>query len=273
MHSLIHDKESGIHYRKWAVPDPRAVFLLVHGLGAHSERWRWMAEFMTERGISSYALELKGFGEANGVKGHVDSLRVYFDAIDALSALVSSENPGKKIFVGGESLGGLISFLAEAARPRKEHCGLVCVSPSFRSALAFKSHHYVLMALAVLFAPRKHFKLPFNSSMCTRDEKIRQSMEEDHREHRTATARLLWEIARGQMRAGLAAGKMLKPVLFLQAGEDKLVDPAATRRIFAAIKAQDKKIIEYPGMYHALTIDSGREKVFEDIMAWIDARL
>lgn len=272
MYSLIYDKEKGIHYRKWAPPEPRAVMVLVHGLGAHSERWRCMAEFMFERGIASYALELKGFGEANGIKGHVDSLNVYFDGINALSGIVSRENLGRKVFIAGESLGGLIALLAESELPGG-HSGLICISPAFKSRMVFRVTDYVLIGLALIFFPKAHFKLPFNSAMCTRDESMRETMETDHREHRTATAKLLWEIARGQMRAPLAARKMEEPVMFLQAGEDKLVDPGSTRRIFALIGATDKKFISYPGMYHALTIDSGREQVFKDILEWVEGRI
>ena len=272
MHSLIHDKEKNIHYRKWVPPETRAVMILVHGLGAHSGRWRCMAEFMLARGIASYALELEGFGEARGVKGHVDSLEVYFDAISVLSGLASRENPGIKCFVAGESLGGLIALLAESKKSCM-HSGLICISPAFKSRMALRPRDYALIALALIFVPRKHFKLPFNSSMCTRDEKMRESMEADHREHRTATARLLWEIARAQLLSPFAARLIEEPVMFLQAGEDKLVDPSSTKKVFDMLGAIDKKFIEYPGMYHALTIDSGREQVFADILAWVEERI
>jgi alpha-beta hydrolase superfamily lysophospholipase len=272
MYSLIYDKEKGIHYRRWVPPDPRVVMVLVHGLGAHSERWRCMAEFMFSRGVASYALELKGFGEANGIEGHVDSLDVYFDEISALSGLASLENPGKKVFIAGESLGGLIALLAESKRPGG-HSGLICISPAFKSRMTLKAREYALLVLAIIFAPRKYFKLPFDSSMCTRDEVMRKNIEADHREHRTATARLLWEILCAQVLASFAARRIGEPLLFLQAGEDKLVDPSSTRQVFAMIGATDKKFIEYPGMYHSLTIDYGREQVFKDIFEWVEGRI
>jgi alpha-beta hydrolase superfamily lysophospholipase len=54
-------KESSgeIIYKRWVAPSPRAVFLLVHGLGAHAGRWETAAEDFLKNGISSYAVELK----------------------------------------------------------------------------------------------------------------------------------------------------------------------------------------------------------------------
>jgi len=55
-----------ILFRRWnAAPgssattgltSPKAVFLLVHGLGAHSARWDFMARDFAGRGYTSYAL-------------------------------------------------------------------------------------------------------------------------------------------------------------------------------------------------------------------------
>ena len=45
-----------IGYRKWLAPEPKAVFLLVHGLCAHRVRWEAMADFLLKINISSYAI-------------------------------------------------------------------------------------------------------------------------------------------------------------------------------------------------------------------------
>nr|MBC8428746.1 alpha/beta hydrolase [FCB group bacterium] len=54
---------------------------------------------------------------------------------------------------------------------------------------------------------------------------------------------------------------------------DTLVDPKASKSVFKGLKHKDKKLIEYPEMYHALSIDIGRETVFNDILKWIVERI
>jgi alpha-beta hydrolase superfamily lysophospholipase len=62
------------------------------------------------------------------------------------------------------------------------------------------------------------------------------------------------------------------PSLFLVAGDDRIVDCRATRRIFGRLDSRDKKLVEFPGMFHALSIDTGREAVFEEIARWAGER-
>jgi alpha-beta hydrolase superfamily lysophospholipase len=39
------------------------------------------------------------------------------------------------------------------------------------------------------------------------------------------------------------------------------------------LQGADKTLLVFPGMRHALSIDLGREKVFEDILAWAGPRV
>jgi acylglycerol lipase len=272
MRSLAVDEKSGIRYRVWGLTDPKAVLLLVHGLGAHSGRWDFLAEFFLPKGISSYAIELKGFGEAKGLKGHIDSFDIYYDDVRRLRDIISTENPGKKIFIAGESLGGLISFMM-AVREPDLFDGLICVSPAFASRLKLTFLKYLQVFFASLFNRSKQFHMPFTSEMCTRDEDYRKVMDSEPREHRLATAKLLYNTFIAQMRVSMMKTHIEIPVLFLLAGEDSLVSPEKSERVFAGLKSNDKNIIFYPGMYHALSIELGREKVFEDILEWTRDRV
>ena len=50
------DKKTGLMYQQWDALSPQAVFLLVHGLGGHSARWQFLAEYLLKNRISSYAI-------------------------------------------------------------------------------------------------------------------------------------------------------------------------------------------------------------------------
>lgn len=265
------DKATGIVYRQWDCPDPEAVLLLVHGLGAHTGRWNFLSDFFIQNGLSSYALELKGFGETKDPKGHIESFNIYFDDISSLRGIIAQENPGKKIYLVGESLGGLISFLTVAT----EHGpfdGLVCISPAFKSRLKAPLKESLKILCSLTYDTKKQFSVPFDPSMCTRDKDYRKVMDSDVREHRLATSKFIIELVAAQLRGSILKGKVRIPVLFLISGDDKLTDPGASKGIFKALKAKDKLLIEYPDMYHALSIDLEKEKVFGDILKWVRDR-
>ncbi|MFC1517858.1 alpha/beta fold hydrolase [Candidatus Margulisiibacteriota bacterium] len=257
-----------ILYREWPAADPQAVFLLVHGIGAHSERWQFLAKFFLEKNISSYALELKGFGDTAGLKGHISSFKEYYRDINQLSEFIRKELPGKKIFLIGESMGALICFVLALVLPGNYE-GLICISPAFKSKLKFSFIEYLKIFSAVIFNKKKVFPIPFDEKMCTRDAEYSKIMEKDPRELRYATAGMLFQNLLVQLQAKILASKMDMPNLFLLSGIDTLVSQKESNKIFKKIKVSDKKLIEYPEMKHALSIDLGREKVFGDIWEWI----
>lgn len=264
---IIYYDRSGIRYRRWSPPSARAVFILVHGLGAHTGRWEFFADFLSNNSLASYAIELKGFGQSGGIKGYVRSLDLYHEDISRLRDVAAREHPGKRVFLVGESMGGLIAYLSAAAKPSL--CdGLICISPAFGSKLSFGWMDYAAIFYSFFFDPMRTFRMPFDSRMCTRDTEYQKAMDESPEETRMITGRMLGNIAFAQIYALLRKQKIAAPVLFLIAGNDAIVDPAASERIFKNINAADKTIISYPGMYHALSIDLGREKVFADMLDW-----
>jgi len=268
---------TNILYRKWdAVPSPgspRAVFLLVHGLGAHSARWGFLAGYLAGRGYSSYALELRGFGGTpDRPRGHVASFRVWDRDILELRDVIGRDHPGRKVFLLGESMGSLIAFNL-AGRYPDQFSGHVLIAPSFKNGMKFPMSAYLKLVLFGLFNPKLMVDVPFTSEMLTRDPEYLRVMNANPDEIRIASLRLLCGFLPEQARAQRLAKKLSVPTLFLIPGIDHLVDERASRKIFKKIVFADKTLIEYPDMLHALSLDIGRENVFRDILDWAEQRL
>ena len=270
-------------YRRWdAAPtpsvttgsaSPKAVFLLVHGLGAHSARWDFLAESFARRGYASYAIELRGFGAApERPRGHVASFRVWDRDILALREMIGQDFPGKKVFLLGESMGGLIAYNLAGLNPGM-FAGQVLIAPAFKNGMKFPLGAYVKMVLFLPFNPKFVVDVPFTSEMATRDPEYAAVMNANPDEVRVASLKLLAGFLPLQSKAGRLARKLDAPTLFLVPGVDHLVDERAGRKVFAKLALADKTLIEYPEMFHALSIDLGREKVFRDILDWTDKRV
>jgi alpha-beta hydrolase superfamily lysophospholipase len=272
MAELKIDEKTAVTYGQWNAPLPKAVLLLVHGLGAHSQRWNFLADFFLQHNISSYAIELRGFGETKGLKGDVENFNIYYNDIRSLCGIIRRENPNKKIFLIGESMGALISFLAAVEEPDL-FSGIVLLSPVFKSRLRMPSLSYFKIFFSLFYEPKKQFHIPFDSKMCTRDAAYQKIMDSDSREHRLTTARLLLNIVLSQIRAQYLKNRIRAPILFLLSGKDELADTRASQSFFQSLKTEDKGVFLYPEMRHALSIELGREKVFGDILEWIKIRI
>ena len=199
--------------------------------------------------------------------GYVDSFDTYITDVLRLGGIISEERPGKKIFLLGESMGGLITFLTAIEHPHP-FAGVILISPAFTSKLKFTPIDYLMMAASLLYDPKKNFIVPFKSEMCTRDVEYQKMLDSDPKEHRIATSKLFFNVSLAQARSRMEKSNLKLPSLFLVAGDDSLVYTSSTKKIFSALKTEDKKLIEYPGMRHALSIELGKEKVFDDILRW-----
>lgn len=258
-----------------AAPDPaspKAVFLLVHGLGAHSARWDFWGEYFAAHGYASYAVELRGFGRSpERPLGHVESWRLWDGDILALRDRIAADHPGRKIFIAGESMGGLVVYDLVARHPGRFD-GTVLLAPAFKNGMRFPLSTYAKIGL-VPFRPKTMIALPFTSEMASRDPDYVAVMNANPDEVRVASVKLMAGFLPVQARAGRLAKGFEGPVLFLIPGVDHLVDERGGRKIFGKIVAADKTIIEYPEMFHALNIDLGREKVFADVLDWTARRI
>lgn len=266
------DQETGVVYRKWECSSPDAVFLLLHGLGAYSGRWVFLADFFLQHNISSYAIDFKGFGHTEELKGHIDSFQTYYNDIQSLCDIIKKEHNGKKVFLAGESMGALIAFIWMALKPHLFD-GFICISPAFKSKLKFNFSDYIKIFFFLVFGSKKQFIMPFDMKMCTSDADCQKAIEEDAQEHKLATSKLLYHILLAQMRARIFKSEIKAPVLFLIPGKDDITDSRTAEKIFEGLCAQDKQIVRYPQMRHALSVESQRQDVFEDILKWIDFRM
>jgi len=266
-----------ILFRRWdssvSPASPKAAFLLVHGLGGHSARWDFLADHFAGRGFTSYAIELRGFGRTpERPQGHIDSFRVWDRDILELRDIIGRDHPDKRIFLLAESMGGLLAFNLACLHPDR-FAGQVLLAPAFKNGMKFPLGVYVKIGLFLPFNPKLAVDVPFTSEMATRDRGYIQVMDSNPDEVRTASLKLLVSFPPAQARARRLARKLMIPTLFLLSGVDHLVDERATRKMFARLSLADKTLLEYPDMFHALSIDVGREKVFRDILDWVGPRI
>lgn len=249
---------SGTSYKVWAHQSCEAAFLLVHGLGANSAWWEGLARFLLKNNFSSYAVDLK----------NDDSFRSFSQGILQIRNTIKEQTSGKKIFAVGESMGALLVL-----KDNNVFDGIICMSPAFKSKAPLTFIDYIKIFLPLLYYPKKLYKLPLTPNMCTRDTDYIKVIEADYNKDILSTSRVLFDIFIEQLHAKFSGIKVDKPVLFLLGSEDKVVDGTVTKSIFNKMKAEDKKLIEYPGMYHSLSIEIGNEKVFQDIVNWVREKL
>ena len=87
---------------------------------------------------------------------------------------------------------------------------------------------------------------------------------------RTASTRWLTETLGAQERAFAQAHQLAVPLLWQQAGDDRLVSKGQSRSMFDATGSSDKTWVEYPEMYHEIWFERERELPIGKLKAWLE---
>ena len=85
------------------------------------------------------------------------------------------------------------------------------------------------------------------------------------------SGRLLYELWRLAARARRVLPQVLTPTLLIQSRADPRIAPEVAERSLAALGAREKKLVWAEGGGHIITVDYGRERVFEEVRSWIAA--
>ncbi len=252
--------------------DVRAAVIVAHGYGEHGGRYGNLVERIVPLGFAVYALDHRGHGRSEGPRGHVDRFAEYVADLHALRVRVGEEHRGKPLFLIGHSMGGLI-----AAHYLLVHssglAGAVLSSPALGLAKEPPRLLRLLGRILSWIAPRTSFQSDVDPMVLSRDPSVGLAYAGDPLVHRRVTARLFTELKRGMRDALERAGEIRVAILVLQAGDDRLVDPAVTERFVAGLGSELKTFRPYPGLFHELFNETEKDRVFADLDRWLEDRI
>jgi lysophospholipase len=255
------------------VPDnPKAHVAIIHGYMDHAGRFRRVAEALTQEGFAVHRLDLRGHGQSDGRRSHVDHFTDYLDDLSLFLNRVKQAAKGKKVFILAHSFGALLS-LTRLGQGFEGISGLVVTSPFLGFAFkppVVKVQVSKMVGKFIPWLPVKHTLAP---SDLTRDVELQREVEKDPLYNRVTTPRWFTECVAAHKAALPLAPKLTVPLFVLVAPSDAIASAPVTRKFFEAAGSTDKKLKEYPGMTHEVMNDLGKEEVWRDISNWISAHL
>ncbi len=88
--------------------DPRAVVVLVHGVGEHSGRYMNIVGPLVEGGYAVFSYDQRGHGASEGRRVHIDRWSEYRDDLGTYIEMVSTQVPERPVVLYGHSMGSLV---------------------------------------------------------------------------------------------------------------------------------------------------------------------
>lgn len=257
--------------RAWRpLTTPRAVVGICHGFNAHSGMYAWCGQQFAQKGMATYALDLRGRGRSDGERFYVEHFEDYVDDLKRLLKLAKVREPGRPIVLLGHSAGGVIACLYALAH-QSQIAGLICEDFAFEVPAPE-------IALAVLkgishVVPHAH-ALKLKNEDFSRDAQVVKVMNEDPLIARESQPfATMAAIVRADERLKTAFPQITLPVLIIHGTADKAARPNGSQRFYEHAGSNDRTLKLYEGRYHDPLNDLGKEEVFADIVAWIETRL
>ena len=259
-----------IFWQEWLPEsDPRAVMILVHGLGEHSTRYAHLAQRFTDAGIAVFTLDNRGHGKTPGTRGVMDFDKVVTDIGERLEE-VRERYPDAPVIVFGHSLGGLLT-MTYTVRNRPAITAQIASAPALDSELREQRLKFALANLLGGIVPDIVLPTGLDSSGVSRDPKVVAAYDADPLVHDKGSTGLA-KATFAAMDDMMAQTTFPVPLLIVHGTGDRLTVPAASKTFVNQVTG-DVTLIEYEGIYHELHNEPEQDEVFADIMEWLEQHL
>ncbi|MFW9768544.1 MAG: alpha/beta hydrolase [Candidatus Thorarchaeota archaeon] len=251
---------------------PRALMILLHGLGSHAGDFAEMGEFLAERGIAAFIPDQRGFGHYSGLKGHVMSFDEYIEDIENLVMQVKDRYLNKITYLFGSSMGAINAIRYVIRYPRTVD-GLLLQCPGVSHKQQVRIGLLTAARFLSILNVKRYFELNPDYSEMSRNPEAIERHEKDPLRFERVTARFSSEVLSASKDAFYSASRIILPVLIQQSGEDKAVSSEKNKEFFENIASADKTWKLYDGLYHEIHEEPERERVLSDLYDWVNKRL
>lgn len=254
------------------VEGARAACLLVHGVGEHSGRYRHVADVLNCCGLTVWAMDYRGHGRAGGRRGHCEAFRELLDDVHQVLTRMRADAPELPAVLIGHSLGGLL-VLAYALESPAAVRAVVASSPALALAVPPPRLKVWMAHTLGRWWPALTVRNGVRPAWLSHDPAVATAYHADPLVHPFISIGGYLAIRQAMVLTRARAAQMAVPCLILQAGDDHLVSIEASRRFAAQVRSPGSAIRVYPGMFHELFNEVGRQQVFDDLCQWLAARL
>lgn len=260
-----------IFWQSWSrdAKKQRGAIALMHGYGEHSGRYAHVAGAFVRAGYNVMAIDARGHGRSTGERAHVGRYHDYVSDLAMLKRRIDSTWPELPLFVFGHSNGGLIVLRYALTQPGGVR-GFVLSSPLVR----IKAEVPAIKAAAgnVMSKVWPSFSMPSGIAPTdvSQNPDVIAQYGTDPLVLDIATARWFTETKAAGADLLARASQLEQPFLFLVAGQDALVDPVVTEKLFHRLGSRERELEIYPNLFHEILNEAVWENIMRRMIRWIE---
>lgn len=272
--SLLMDDGARLPLARWE-PDngePWAVIIGLHGMNDSRASFRLAGPWWAERGIETWAIDQRGFGEAPGRGIWAGEARMAGDVRTAV-ALARARHPNAVIAVAGESMGGAVTVAAFASDRPPEADRVILLAPAVWGWTAqgpVNSAGLWLAARAMGERPvdAPEWAVKVRPASDNRLELFRNGR--DPNSIFSTRIDALYGLVDLMETASMRLGDIRVPTLLLYGANDNVIQRDPMRQALERAGGRPGfRTAFYPDGWHILNRDLQAETVYRDVEAWL----
>lgn len=262
-----------ILYSQGWFPDeePKAVVLLIHGLGEYSGRYEHVATHFARNQYAFTTFDLRGHGISTGKRGHSPSFKALMDDINLVLGDVEERFPGSQFYLYGHSLGALIA-LNFSLRRKNALSGLICTGPGLRSELLEQRLKVTLSKVVGLVFPGLSITTGLNPANLSRNSEVVENYIQDPLIHDRTTLGFAKDNIHSIDYVFDQADRLDKPLLLMHGTDDRICYPQGSIDL-AELVPGECHLKLWDGLYHEIHNEPERDQILNYMLDWLSHQL
>ncbi|MFT5684930.1 MAG: acylglycerol lipase [Myxococcota bacterium] len=247
--------------------EPGRNLLLVHGLAEHLGRYQHVGETLAAAGWRVTAVELRGHGESEGQRGHVQRWIHYVEDVRAAAGVAGADhNPMVAV---AHSMGGLVTLSAIENLVHPPIQAVALSNPLLKVATDPPAAQVFAARIASRILPWLPQSSGLSADLISRDPEVVARYEADPLVYGTITPRWFCNVLRAQAAVHAYAGQYDIPLRMMVGTADGICDHNTALQFADAWGGPVVKAV-YEGLYHELFNEPEKETVLSELIAWLD---
>ena len=273
--ALVMDDGARLPLARWTPTDgsePWAVLIALHGMNDSRASFRLAGPWWAERGIETWAIDQRGFGQAPGRGVWAGETRMTEDVRTAV-LIARARYPRATIAVVGESMGGSVAVAAFGSDRPPQADRVILLAPGVWGWTAQGPLNSSALWIAARVAGPRAVEAP---EWAIRDHPASDNRLELFRNGRDPNSIIatrfdtLYGLVDLMQSASVRLGRIQAPTLLLYGANDNVVEKDPMRRALEqAGERPEFRTGYYPDGWHILNRDLQAETMYRDVEAWL----
>lgn len=251
----------------WQATNPKAIIVLVHGMGEHATRYTsFVIPKLIENNFSVVAFDQFGHGKTTGKRGHNPGYDAVLDSVTKVIEKAENLYPDLPIFLYGHSMGGNV-VINYVLRRKSIVKGVIASSPFLRLAFQPPAWKLLLGKCMYKIAPSITMGNELDPNDISRDKTEVIKYIKDPLVHNKISPNFSIPFIKFGAWAIENAKQLQIPMLLIHGTGDKIISHKGSVDFATKTDLAVAKI--YEEGYHELHNDLCKQEVLNDIVNWI----